>query len=887
MKPHRILHLAAWLFYGANATALSSSSHNPRRRVSLNTDWRFQHSKEIPDGVVYDHRPDTENQTLFVLKPWILPSANAYIQDPDKHHERPSNEPNITIPFVRSDFDDSDWETVRLPHDWAISGPFYQGDDPEIGPGMGRLPVQGVGWYRRQIEVSADELKKSIYLEVDGAMSYPIVWLNGHLVGGWPYGYNSWQLDLSPYVRQGSNQLAIRVENPAGDSSRWYPGSGIYRNVWLTTVDPTHVAHSGTFVSTKNVTKGKATIDIQVQIDSTDKRDIELVTDIFELDADQKTGKRVGQFPRQTATVSRKETLVASTSIKSPKLWGPPPSQSPNLYVAVTRLYHRQQLLDSYETRFGIRRLDLTGNGLIVNGEHVRIQGANQHHDLGALGAAFSTRAARRQLDLLRELGVNAIRTAHNPPAPELLEMTDGMGFLVLDEIFDSWVLNKTESDFHLIFPDWSEPDLRSFLRRDRNHPSVFAWSYGNEVAEQSSDIEAAAEISVYLRDILVTEDTTRLSTSSLNVANPNSSFAESLDIISLNYQGEGLRYGPAYAHLVGGNKKPPQYDPFHAEFPDKLLMGSEVAWSLSTRGTFLFPVTNYSSAPVNDTNGGGNSSTLEISGYELYSADAGSSPDRVIATEDSHPFVAGGFVWAGWDYVGEPYPYDDSRSSYSGIIDLAGFKKERFYLYQTWWRPDYPAAHIVPHWTWPDRVGQVTPVHVFSSADEAELFVNGVSQGRRQRRALEYRFRWDEVVYHPGEVHVVTYKDGKQWATDTVQTAGEAAGLRISADSDHLASDGEDLVFVTLEVIDDQGNVVPDADNLVHFSVDGPGEILATDNGFPADYTAFPSHDREAFHGLALAIVQADLGAVGGITVRAESDGIDGAEISLECRSV
>ncbi|KAL3432095.1 glycoside hydrolase superfamily [Aspergillus tetrazonus] len=864
-------------------------SQSVRERVSLNHQWKFWHSEQIPDNVVYDFRPDANDSSLQVLKPWILPVGNDYIKNANAQHERPSTEPDGDIPYVHNDFDDSSWDVVRLPHDWAITRPFYTDDDPEIPSAMGRLPVQGVGWYRRKLNITQEDSDKVVLLEIDGAMSYPMVWLNGHLVGGWPYGYNSFQLDLTPYLQQGEeNQLAIRVENPSGSSSRWYPGGGIYRNVWLTKVNPTHVAHYGAKVTTRDVSSRRATIDLQVQIENKGQKRqrVEVATEVFDLDSanGHVRGRKVARFPRHKVILDKdsRKSLSASTTIRDPRLWGPPPDQTPNLYIAVTSLYDASgHLLDTYRTEFGVRSVEYNPNtGLSVNGESVRIQGVNQHHDLGALGAAFNRRAALRQLELLRELGVNAIRTAHNPPAPEFLEMTDRMGFLVLDEIFDSWAQQKTDLDFHLIFNDWREPDLRSFLRRDRNHPSVIIWSIGNEVAEQSAD-DTAAGIATYLRDIVREEDTTRPVTASMNSAWPNSSFAGVVDLISLNYQGEGLRYGPAYSHLEG-NRRDPQYSEFHVTHPDKLILGSEVAWSLSTRGTFLFPVTNYNSAPVNDTSGG-NSTTLEISAYELYSSDPGSSPDRVFATQDEHPFVAGGFVWAGWDYLGEPYPYyDGARSAYSGIIDLAGFKKERFYLYQARWQPDFRMAHIVPHWSWPERVGQVTPVHVFTSGDEAELFVNGVSQGRLKRDPLTYRFRWDEVVYEPGEVQVVAYKKGSKWATDTVKTAGEPTQLRLTPDRAQITADGEDLSFVTLEVLDGKGNVVPEAKNLIHFEVSGPGEIVATDNGFPADYTAFPSHERTAFNGLALCIVKGELGTRGDIVLKASSDGIGEAKVVI-----
>ena len=359
-----------------------------------------------------------------------------------------------------------------------------------------------------------------------------------------------------------------------------------------------------------------------------------------------------------------------------------------------------------------------------------------------------------------------------------------------------------------------------------------------------------------------------------MNQAQPNQSFPAALDIISLNYQGEGIRDAPAYSHLTSGIHTSPMYDAFHSKFPDKMIESSESAAALSTRGTYIFPVVNTNSAPVNNTSGGNSTSAL-VSAYELYTADFGASADKVFGTQDKHPFVAGEFVWSGWDYLGEPTPYYSARSSYFGIIDLAGFPKDRYYLYQSRWRSDLPMAHILPHWNWPNRVGQVTPVHVFSSGDEAELFLNGESLGRQMKGNYTYRFRWDSVVYQPGELHVVTYKEGKQWANATTRTTGTASALRMTADRDLIKADGNDLSFITLKVVDSNGDVVSQADDTVTFSVSGPGELVATDNGDPRDLTAFPSKERKVFSGYALAIVRSKAGVPGEITISATGAGL------------
>ncbi len=515
-----------------------------------------------------------------------------------------------------------------------------------------------------------------------------------------------------------------------------------------------------------------------------------------------------------------------------------------------------------------------------MNGERIQIKGVNKHHDLGALGAAFNERAAERQLEILREMGCNAIRMAHNPPAPELLALTDRMGFLVIDEIFDSWERSKTPHDFHLIFSDWSEADTRAFIRRDRNSPSVIIWSYGNEVGEQYTG-EAGAAVARRLQQFIREEDPTRPTILAMNYAKPQMQLPEVPDLIGLNYQGEGIRQDPEFEG-TDRIRTAPQYEPFHARFPDKVILSTETASAFSSRGVFLFPVSDAQSAPVRDGRGG-DSKTRHVTSYELHAVDFGSSPEKVFASIGKHPFVAGEFVWTGWDHLGEPTPYYDSRSSYSGIIDLAGFKKERFYLYQSHWRPELPMAHLLPHWNWPERLGEITPVHLFTTGDEAELFLNGKSMGKKKKEAFEYRIRWDDVVYEPGELKAVAYKDGKVWAEDVVKTTGSAKSLKASADRSVIATDGKDLAFVTVAVTDKKGLAVPRTGNTLHFSVKGPGEIVATDNGDPTDMESFGSESRKAFNGMALAIVRFTQEGTGKpITVTVQSPGLRKAKVKI-----
>lgn len=879
-----------------------------RERIKINDGWRFMLYKGEADSLIYDERPvvgyrndnvvaDTRatesgrgSSSARALKAWILPTANNFIKDPAKQHARPAGaSPGFNFPFVHPAFNDGSWEPVTLPHDWAITKDFYKEANAIVGGGMGRLPIQGVAWYRRKLAISADDLLRSIYLDIDGAMSYAMVWLNGELVGGWPYGYNSFRLDLTPFLHAGDdNQLAIRIDNP-NHAARWYPGAGLYRNVWLTKVSRLQVGQWGSFVQTREVTDASAVVDLAIDVQNSYSSDItaDVETDLFLVDMlTGKPGGKVASFEKTSVALSagKKGRVKSSVVLMNPKLWRVRPQrQQQSMYVAVTRVYAKGQLFDTYETKFGIRSLDFhPTKGLLVNGAPVRMQGVNQHHDLGALGGAFNVRAAERQLEVLAELGCNAIRMAHNPPAPELLDLTDRMGFLVIDEVFDCWEKGKTPLDFHLIFPDWYEADTRSFIRRDRNHPSVIAWSFGNEVGEQYT-ADSGAMVARKLYDIVKEEDPTRPATASMNYAKPTMPFPAVMDIISLNYQGEGIRDAPAYAHLKG-IRTTPLYPAFHEAFPQKLIFSSESASALSTRGTYVFPVTPGISAPVSDSTGG-NPIDQFVSGYELYTAAFGASPDKVFASQDKHPYVAGEFVWSGWDYIGEPTPYYGARSSYCGIIDLAGFKKDRFWLYQSRWRPELPIAHVLPHWNWPDRAGKLTPVHVFSSGDEAELFLNGQSLGRKKRGAYEYRFRWDSVVYAPGELKVQTYKNGKAWASEVVRTTGVATCLKLEADRKTITADGDDLSFITVRVVDKEGRVVPDAAQSIRFSVEGAGELVATDNGNPADLVSFASAERKAFSGLALVIVRAKKGSKGVIKVQATSHGLTTGVLSIQTK--
>lgn len=877
-------------------------------RVSINDDWRF--IKGDPEGITnnlaYPRAPRTgrgrggasTNPPAPAFNPatgiaeYILPTGDGFIADPTKRYPKPAGNYGGDIPYVSPSFDDRSWRQLDLPHDFAIEGPFIPPGKPGSDGAMGRLPFYGVAWYRKHLSIPAADAGKQIYLDLDGAMSYATVWCNGQIVGGWPYGYSSWRVDLTPVIKPGGdNVIAIRLDNPA-NSSRWYPGAGIYRNVWLTKSPPVHVGQWGTYITTPEVSSNSATVNIKTDSENNSKADasVTVTTAIYPVDASgqiNRTKPPVASIAGEVAIkAGEKATTSQSIQLPNPKLWSP---KSPTLYDAVTTLSQNGKVVDTYETRFGIRTIKYDPNaGLFVNGEHFKLNGVCDHHDMGALGTAVNFRALQRQLEILRDMGCNAIRTSHNPPAPELLDLADQMGFMVLDEAFDTWMQNKRGNDYGggNLFNVWHEQDLRALIRRDRNHPSIVMWSIGNEIAEQSQGANSA--IAKELAAIVHSEDPTRPVTAACSDGRAmDNGFSTILDAMGFNY-------------------KPDNYVRFHQRFTNQFFFATETSSTISSRGEYFFPVTGSPFGVVNgrgrggQPNGSQDDTNHQMSSYDLYHPGWASSPEHEFFGQDHSPAVAGEFVWTGFDYIGEPTPWgnanDPSRSSYFGIIDLAGFPKDRFYLYQAHWRPDFPMAHILPHWNWPERIGQVTPVHVYTSGDEAELFLNGKSLGRKKKifetpdnprlnGQPAYRIRWDDVKYEPGELKVVAYKDGKPWATDTVKTTGKASRLELKPDRSTIAGDGHDISFVTLTVEDKNSLPVPRSKNLVHFSIKGPGEIVATDNGDATDLTSFQAPDRKAFNGLALAIVKAKRGQTGTITVTATSEGLKSASTAIKLK--
>jgi len=860
--------LCAGLLLSLFSSTGALGQNSVRQRISLDSNWRF--TKDDPA----DAAGQLDYKQVKAAVEETGPDLQNAAQDQEPLPAPVKSTPGESVSYVQSNFDDSTWRQLNLPHDWGIEGPFKQ----EYFGGTGKLPYWGVGWYRKHFNVGKEDQGQQTFLSIDGAMSYSMVWVNGHFVGGWPYGYASYQVELTPYLHYGAdNVIAIRLDNPNW-SSRWYPGGGIYRNVWLVKTSPVHVTHSGTYLTTPDVSPNSASIDLKVSIDnqSAANADVSMSTQIYELGADDSRGTAViaqatpasVSIPSQTRQISE-----VKLDITNPKLWD---VTSPNRYVAVTTLTQNGQPVDTYETPFGIRTIKFDPDaGFSINGNHVEIKGVCDHSDLGALGMAINTRAIQRQIEILKEMGCNAIRTSHNPPSPEFLTLCDKMGILVMDEAFDCWISGKNSNDYHLLYPDWHTKDLREQVRRDRNHPSVIMWSIGNEVREQWGNQPAQQ-----LADIVHSEDLTRPVTAACDQPNAGTSgFQKAVDVMGFNYK-----------YWI--------YPSFHQKNPTEPVFGSETASCISSRGEYFFP-------PDSDK------TNFQVSSYDLSAPGWASPPDDELKAEAKEPYVVGQFLWTGFDYLGEPTPYNDdatnllnftdpvqkakmaaemaelgklhvpSRSSYFGAIDLAGFKKDLFYLMQAAWRPDFPMAHILPHWNWPDRVGKVTPVFVYTTGDEAELFLNGESLGRKKKDD-EFRIRWNDVTYAPGELKVVAYKDGQVWAQDVVKTTGPAAKLALTPDRATIKADGADLSFITLSIEDSDGLVVPRSNNPIDFTISGPGEIIATDNGDATSLVSFQSPQRKAFNGLALVIVRTLPGQAGKITVTAKSDGLAPAETDL-----
>lgn len=904
---------------------------------------------------------------------------------------------------IRMDFDDSGWGAVRLPHDWAISGPF----NPEEHGYAAKLPWKGVGWYRKTFTLPASESGKRVYLDFDGVMAFPEVYVNGQSAGQWDYGYMSFRVDATPYVQFGQkNIIAVRCDT-RNQGTRWYPGAGIYRKVTMVVCEPVHIGHWATYVTTPEITDKQATVTIQTVIENHLDADSPATVRFALTDP---AGKSIAEG-RQDLTLPAGGTKELGQSIKfgNPVRWD---ITAPNLYAMKVTVESGGKVMDTDIVNFGLRTFKFTANdGFHLNGRRVQMFGVNLHHDQGPLGAAFYPRAMERQLQIMKEMGVNTIRTSHNPPSPELLDLCDRMGLVVWDEAFDKWDDKAGRVNGKPPLEEYGEKQIRNFVMRDRNHPSIVVWSIGNEIGNQPYDREGKSPERVkFMREFMLKYDDTRPVGMACHIPQTaNEPILDALDLAGWNY----LR----------------RYSIYRERYPDKPIIYSESASALSTRGFYELPLPTVKTDYPDDT--------FQVNSYDLNAAAWSDIPDQEFALMKRDSFVAGEFVWTGFDYLGEPTPFDqEARSSYFGIVDLCGIPKDRFYLYRSYWRPDAKTIHILPHWNWPDRVGKNVPVFVYTNGDSAELFLNGKSLGRRikgqqpekpvnladgkavaasteeyqkantaahafdsdsQTRwcagsgsadqwlqvdlgkpemiryiALEfeqeeknygyeirvsddgenwktivtkpsssqprwggprekfhnadtaaryvrivftdlrndcwasvrqfgvypekvesdyyaptydYRLRWNEVVYEPGELKAVAYKDGSRIGEAVMRTAGAPASIRLTPDRTELTASGEDLAYILVEALDKNGTLCPLADNMVRFEIKGPAEIAGVGNGNPISYEPFQADYRKLFYGKAMLILRTKEGESGTIRVTATADGLDKGQANLKAR--
>jgi beta-galactosidase len=898
------------------------------------------------------------------------------------------------------DFDDSLWQAVHLPHDWAISGPF---DAKENGY-AGKLPWRGVGWYRKEFTLDEADKGRRVYFDFDGVMAFPKVYVNGRLAGEWDYGYMSFRVDATQYVKFGlPNVIAVRVDTRQ-HGTRWYPGAGIYRKVTMTVCEPVHIAHWGTFVTTPNVSNTSATVRVRSTVENHVDSEAEISVKIVLLDPD---GRAAASKKDYTLPGNGSREIDMSFVVAGPQRWD---ITDPKLYAAKVIVLTGDKVSDTETTTFGIRTFRFTANdGFHLNGRRVQLYGVNLHHDHGPLGAAFYRRAMERQLEIMKDMGVNAIRTSHNPPAPELLDLCDRMGFIVWDEAFDKWDDKADRIRGEPPLEAHGEKQIRNLVMRDRNHACVVVWSIGNEIGNQPYDREGKSPERVkFMGDFVRKYDPTRPVGISCHIPNTaDEPILDSLDLTGWNYARRYARYRERY--------------------PDKPIIYSESASALSTRGFYDLPFPNEKTQY---------SEQLQVSSYDLNSAAWSDIPDVEFQLMVDDGFVAGEFVWTGFDYLGEPTPFNqEARSSYFGIVDLCGIPKDRFFLYRSYWRPETTTVHILPHWNWPARIGKDVPVFVYTNGDSAELFLNGRSLGRRtkgQRPArpadfahakpatassaesdkgnvpagandgdestrwcaeaagtgqwwqvdlgevkpvgnlaveLEreakyygyeikastdsttwqtvvtkatsrmprwggprhafhevdvnarflriefttlrgnawasirefgaypekvessyydvtygYRLRWNDVIYEPGELRAIAYKDGKEIGQAVMRTSGKPAALRLTPDRKELLATGEDLCYVLVEAADAKGTLCPLAENSVRFSIEGPAEIAGVGNGNPLSLEPFQTDSRKLFYGKAMLILRTKQGQAGRVSLTAESDGLRSARITLQC---
>lgn len=753
-------------------------------------------------------------------------------------------------------FNDAQWRQLDLPHDWSIEGQFSE--KAPAGTGGGALPG-GLGWYRKTFTIPLTSKGKLVFIEFDGVYRNSEVWINGHYLGKRPYGYSTFEYELTPHLVYGAkpNVIAVKVDNSQQPNSRWYSGSGIYRNVWLTTLEQVHIAHWGTYVTTPDVSKLSATVVVKTKVNiRTDGSSRVGLTTII-LDAAGRQVTRVSEFSVPPGEITN------TLQVSAPMLWS---DERPYLYKVVSQLTQDGRVVDRYETPLGIRsfRFDVE-KGFLLNSRPVKIRGVCNHHDLGSLGAAVNTRAIERQLELLKAMGVNGIRTSHNPPAPELLDLADKMGFVVMDEAFDVWKIQKTKFDYHLDWDEWHKRDLEDMVLRDRNHPSIFIWSIGNEVMEQWDKNPTGSTISKELVSIVRNLDRTRPITSATNgVSRDNKVIMEGdLDLVGTNYHHAQL---PEFAKM----------------FPGRPIIGTETNSSVHTRGSYAMPSDEILRWPRKQEDILKLGPTYECSAYDNSTAPWGSAHEEHWKLVKKYDWFSGMYIWTGWDYLGEPTPFPwPAVSSYFGIIDLAGFPKDPYYFYQSEWTRT-PVLHVFPHWNW-KQGEKVDVVAYFNSADEVELFLNGRSQGTKRKQGDDMHVFW-RLPFEPGVLKAVSRRSGQVVLTKEIRTADVAAKIVLTADRPAIKADGTDLSFVTVKVVDKNGTLVPAASNLIRFELLGPGSIAGVDNGNQISHEPFKSNQRKAFHGLALAIIQSK-NQRGRIILKATANNLAPASIVLNAR--
>lgn len=826
-------------------------------------------------------------------KPLLLLTALLLLAACGKQNVRRTEDFNFDWRFTLGDdpayaspgYDDSSWRGLRLPHDWAIEGEFSK-DNPST-PGGGALPG-GIGWYRKHFAAPTDG--RRVTLEFDGVFMNSTVWVNGQQAGHRPYGYSSFSYDITPYLAaSGDNVVAVRCDNSLQPNSRWYAGCGIYRNVRLVVTSPLHVAYSGTCVTTPEVADDRASVRVATTVEGPAPAQFELRQRIF----DPRGREIASRTDAYALPENGQAEFVQTLEVPSPLRWSP---ETPHRYWLRTEIVADGKTVDDYATTFGIRTFAFTPDrGMILNGKPTKLLGVCMHHDLGALGTAVHRRALERQLEILRGMGCNAIRTSHNPPAPELLDLCDSMGFLVMDEAMDMWRRRKTAYDYARYFDEWHERDIEDFIRRDRNHPSIVMWSVGNEILEQWDNAELDAELTAeeanvainFLKErtqgpsgernpsVLLTRhlvglikalDPTRPVTTGCNEPRPTNNLLRSgaIDIVGFNYANNC-------------------YDSVPAWYPGKPFIGSETASSIQSRGFYLNPSDREQVHPEP----GRSVSTAahhQCSAYDHSRVPWGVTHERAWIDVRDRDYAAGTFVWTGFDYLGEPTPYTwPSRSSYFGIVDLCGFPKDVYYMYRSEWS-DQPTLHLFPHWNWNE--GDKIDLWVYyNDADEIELTVNGRSLGRQAKTAHRLHCVWKQVPFEPGEITAIAYRDGRETARVSRRTAGPVAAVCLTADRARIAADGYDLSFVTVDAVDAAGNFMPTAMDDLRFSVEGAGELVGVDNGNAAGHQCLKGDRMRLFHGKALAVVRSFRGRKGAIVLRVAGDGIPESSIRLEAR--